>query len=281
MVLAHSGIDVATVTILPTSSTKVVARVETSAGEDFAVKMSTDLDSLAVERENNMSLAEAGIPVPAVKDLIETTLGEANVGALMMGWLPGDAVSAASPPAVQREVGSHLRRIHELGGGPPYHGGNSVYVHWIRGWVKVALAWWSAYATRSGLADAWAWFMDLAPVIASRGRDRILFDGRPEHFITDDDHVVGIIDLADLTAGDSAMDLGVIAANDPGLLSGVIAGYQPTATERAVFAELVPFYGFLRAIAAAEWNLVHGDARVAPHMLVRAAEFLPTHTRDG
>lgn len=95
--------------------------------------MSTDLDSLAVECENNMSLAEAGIPVPAVVDLIETTVREANAGALVMSWLPGDAVSAASPPAVQREVGSHLRRIHELGGGPPYHGGKSVHVDWIRG----------------------------------------------------------------------------------------------------------------------------------------------------
>jgi hypothetical protein len=63
------------------------------------------------------------------------------------------------------------------------------------------------------------------------------------------------------------MDLAVLAVTDEDLLPGVVAGYQPTTAEQAAFDRLLPFYLFLRRLAAAEWNLTHGNPRLARHVL--------------
>ena len=51
------------------------------------------------------------------------------------------------------------------------------------------------------------------------------------------------------------MDLGVMGVSDPVLLQNVLEGYPATAFRREVLGQLLPFYVFLRRLAAAEWNL--------------------------
>lgn len=279
LVLDQVGITAEAVSTLASTPSKHVARVDTAAGETLTVKVAFDAPALAAEVENNTTLAGIGAPVPDVVDLCDVAIADNNAAALVMAWIHGDALSGDAPHKAQQEAGELLRRIHEMGGGPPYHGGNTTYADWIKGWLDVALPWWSTYANAEWISAAWNWFDELRPLIAGRGCDTILFDGRPEHFIVNGDRIAGIIDLADLTAGDSAMDLGVIAANDPKLLPGILAGYNPTTDDHTAFAELVPFYEFLRAIAAAEWNLSHGDKGIVTTMLDRAAHALANRRR--
>ena len=104
-------------------------------------------------------------------------------------------------------------------------------------------------------------------MLATRGQAFILFDGRPEHFLVQDGHLVGIIDLQEARSGDAAMDLGVLAVTDPDLLENVLDGYRPDAAEQALFDRLVPFYIFLRRLAAVEWHRQHGDPALARRAL--------------
>jgi hypothetical protein len=49
-------------------------------------------------------------------------------------------------------------------------------------------------------------------------------------------------------------------------------GYQPTTSEQLAFTELIPFYVFLRRLAAAEFNHTHGAPDVAAHLLALASD---------
>ena len=90
----------------------------------------------------------------------------------------------------------------------------------------------------------------LQPLLASRGEEFILFDGRPEHFIVQDNQLAGLIDLGEARSGDAAMDLGVLAVSDPDLIPGILAGYKAPQQEQEKLNQLIPFYTFLRRLAA-------------------------------
>lgn len=79
--------------------------------------------------------------------------------------------------------------------------------------------------------------------------------------------------LQEARSGEDAMDLGVLAVTDPDLLENVLDGYQPDAAEQAMFDHLVPFYVFLRRLAAVEWNRQYGD----PALARRALRLLADH----
>ena len=103
----------------------------------------------------------------------------------------------------------------------------------------------------------------------------MLFDGRPDHFIVRDGRIVGLIDVHDAAAGDAGMDLGVMGVLDEGLLGNVRTGYDADADETAVLDQLIPFYLFLRRVAAAEWHGRFGPREVAERalMLAKATPF--------
>jgi aminoglycoside phosphotransferase (APT) family kinase protein len=126
----------------------------------------------------------------------------------------------------------------------------------MAGWLNSGLSWWESVDPRGDerARRAWAWFHDLAPLLATRGHDLMLFDGRPDHILVDGEEVAGLIDVDGLRSGDAAMDLGVLAVADPNLLPGVLAGYRPTDAERVAFSRLVPFYTLLRRISSAQWH---------------------------
>ena len=225
--------------------------------------MDTAAGTFVPERSWIDRLGAAGLPVPRVIGCSDEAPAH-----LLLTWIDGEPLSSASPVAAQRDVGRLLRRVHALPGGPPYAGSSTVDA-WIAGWLNYALAWWRdhAGAPQDAVDDAWSWFHRLQPLLATRGAETMLFDGRPEHFLVRGDDVVGMIDLHDLCAGDAAMDFAVLAVDDEPLLRAVIEGYRPSPDEQAAFAELIPFYRWLRRLAAAEWHSQHGDPQRVPGYL--------------
>jgi hypothetical protein len=118
------------------------------------------------------------------------------------------------------------------------------------------------------------------PLLAGRDGCLMLFDGRPEHFLMGPDGPVRLIDVADLQAGEAAMDLAVLELDAPGMLNLVIEGYGATGTEREAFGVLVPFLVFLRAVTAAEWQgRVLGDLDQSRRYLGKASAMLKQMVR--
>lgn len=240
----------------------VVLRVDTNQGP-VVLKVKHEADRPAIEAETTRRLHRAGLPV-------EPLIGHGSqpMPHVVRGWLPGAPLTSRSSPSAQREAGAMLRRIHDLGGGPPY-AGNESWDEWMHGWLNHALGWWrdSGHGDKSRIDAAWAWFGNIRPLLASRGHHFILFDGRPEHFLVHDGGIRGIVDLEAARSGDGGMDLGVMAVSDPDLLREVVVGYGADPAESAVLHELVPFYVFLRRLAAAEWNLGRGKAATVGALL--------------
>jgi aminoglycoside phosphotransferase (APT) family kinase protein len=139
----------------------------------------------------------------------------------------------------------------------------------MHGWLNHALGWWreSGLGDTSRIEAAWSWFADIRPLLAGRGHHFMLFDGRPEHFLVDGGGIRGIVDLEAARSGDGGMDLGVMAVSDPDLLREVLVGYDADPAESVVLRELVPFYVFLRRLAAVEWNLGRGNDATAVAVL--------------
>jgi Ser/Thr protein kinase RdoA (MazF antagonist) len=256
------GLRALSVDVIVDRRGRCVAKVMTERGP-VVVKVDSQPDAFVPERAAIGRLGAAGLPVPAV-----VGYADEKPAHLVMSWIDGEGLSSASSDSAQRAAGRLLRRVHALPGGPPYAGNDSIDL-WIAGWLNHAMAWWASHAEASAerVAGVWNWFDDLRPLLATRGGETMLFDGRPEHFIVNGDDIAGMIDLHDTCSGDAAMDFAVLAVSDPPLLAGVLAGYEPNGDERAAFDRLIPFYLFLRRLAAAQWQLEHGDPAEAPRLL--------------
>ena len=77
--------------------------------------------------------------------------------------------------------------------------------------------------------------------------------------------------LEDVSAGDPATDLAVLAVTDEDLLPAVQDGYAQTGAQAAAFDELIPFYVLLRRLAAAEWERRHGSTARTSRLLEQVA----------
>ena len=265
-VLATHGLRAGRRTILVERSGRMVARVDTDQGP-VVVKVAPPA-LIAREVAGNARLRSAGLPVSRV-----VGTGRQPMAYAVLSWAEGDPLTADSPATAQADAGELLRRVHALGGGPPYAGTVPVWTDWMRGWLNHAAAWWTGIgrADPATVRRLWAWLDHSAQLLDARGTDLMLFDGRPEHFIVADGKVVALIDLSEICGGDGAMDLGVFAVDDPRLLAGVLAGYAPTPKERDVIDAVVPFYTTLRRLARAEWLLTHGDPDAAETILALLA----------
>ncbi len=195
-------------------------------------------------------LAGMGIPVS------EVVLVEPGPPAMLVStWIEGEPVSAQAGPELLREVGRILRRIHREPAAGPLSSHPTILA-WIEHWYGLVMAWWvgtgDVDAVTRSLADRW--MTEVRPVLARREGCLMLFDGRPDHFLVGRGGQVSLIDVADLQAGEAAMDLAVLELDAPGMVSAVLDGYQASAEELAAFEVLVPFLVFLRALSGAEWQ---------------------------
>jgi Ser/Thr protein kinase RdoA (MazF antagonist) len=239
---------------------RLVAKVR-CRGSDFVVKAGLSGGLLAEEVRSNALLAEVGVPVAR---LVAFESGPPDV--VVFGWIDGEPLSAAHPPAVHEHVGRALRAIHAVGGGPPY-AGNDTWAKWMRGWLDTVTRVAPPIQVTPEQVDAcWAAFESVQSMLRTRGGDLILFDGRPEHILVREGQLAGLIDLGEVRSGDAAMDLAVLAIYEPGIMESVLRGYSPDPPTREAFNALTPLYALLRRLSAVHWNEAHGSPAVAERM---------------
>lgn len=260
-----AGLKPNSFTILAQRANHLVAKVETEKGP-FVLKADMSPNDCTWDAININRLAAAGLPLQKI-----IAQGEDPVSYIILSWIAGEPLTSESPIAAQIQAGQILHRIHHLEDRPPYrreYGWDS----WMKGWLDVALPWWGKQGgVESRAVDAaWRGFETLRPILAERGHHYMLHDGRPDHFLVQGDQIVGLIDVHDGQAGDSGMDLGVIGVFDGILLQNVRQGYEVDQTENAILDQLIPFYIFLRRLAAAEWHAKHGPPAIAQCALALA-----------
>lgn len=248
---------------------RMVAQVEDATGRLFAFKVDAEAGALAGDVASVDQLGRAGLPVPEI-----STYRAGPPSVLVLGWIDGHPISSADPIDAQQEAGRFLRAVHELPGNPPFSG-QACIKDWITAWTEEIATWWPTVGgTTEQVTQLTGRLTALAPVLATRTGTLTLFDGRPEHILVRDDHVVGMIDLHDVGSGDPAMDLAVLTLTDEDLLPAVSKGYAADRTEQHLHLLLIPFYRLLRRLAGAEWHLQMGDRTKGEHLLHQAVTSL-------
>ncbi|WP_158852427.1 phosphotransferase family protein [Saccharothrix deserti] len=256
-VVAGHGLPTGPVTIHVDRPGRLVARVG-----GFAVKVDERPDAFVRERAAIARLGAAGLPVSEVHASRDDAPSH-----LVLRWIEGEPLSMAGPPSVRREAGRLLRRVHAEPESRP-----DTIGEWMTDWTTWILAWLADFAgvPAQRCDEIRAWCRRLQPLMTGRGTLTLL-DGRPDHFVVRDGRIAGLIDLEDVSAGDPAMDLAVLAVADEDLLPEVLEGYAPTRAEAAAFDELIPFYVLLRRLAAANWEHQHGNPARTPRLLEQVA----------
>jgi len=229
------------VTVLTSRAGRVVGRVVLPDGRDVVVKISAESGDFTAEASAVEDLRKAGLPVSR-----ERFLSSGPPSVIALDWTVGRPVTAGDDEDVRRQVVDLLKRVHTLPARAPYGGVNPDLVAWIDGWCDHALGWWGG--------GAGSWYRRVRPLIEGRAGSAILLDGVPDHFIVGPDARVRLIDVANLQAGDPVMDLAVLHLHSPELLNDVLEDYDHPEVSQEHLAELLPFYVFLRALAAAEWH---------------------------
>lgn len=257
-VVAGHGLPTGPVTIHVDRPTRLVARVG-----GFVVKADERPDAFVRERAAIARLAAAGLPVSEVHASRDDAPSH-----LVLRWIEGEPLSAAHPLSVRRDVGRLLRRIHAEPETRP-----DTIAEWMTNWTAWLLSWLADFTDvpPRRCNEIAAWCRHLQPLMTGRGTLTLL-DGRPDHFVVRDGRLVGLIDLEDLSAGDPAMDLAVLAVANEDFLPAVLDGYAPTTAEAAAFAHLIPFYVLLRRLAAAKWEHEHGNPARTTHLLEQVAK---------
>ncbi len=242
----------------------LIAKLETENGP-IVLKASTIPNHVSQwDAKNCILLGKAGLPVPAV-----LADGEDPLSFAFLSWIEGEPLAANSPVKAQIEAGRLLNQIHHLPNRPKYDREYS-YDSWMEGWLNVAMTYWSQQdgVTTRMVDDVWSGFNHIRPLLATRGTHFYLQDGRPDHFMVLDGKINGMIDLHDCQPGDGAMDIAVLGLVDQSLLENALVGYAADAEELAALDQLIPFYLFLRRLAAAEYHAtIGGDKSIVEQTL--------------
>jgi len=256
---------------------RIVCRASTPVG-DVVAKASSSQDEFQQEADAMARLKSVGVPV---SDVVAVDGGPPSI--LVASWAEGRTISASSDPEALRRVGAILGRIHRQPAGPPFSG-HACIQHWIETWFADVVTWWRSTTHYFAGVDRVCeeWLAEVKPGLSTRPGRLILFDGRPDHFLVDDTGRIRLIDVADLMAGDPAMDLAVLELGAPGVLPHVIEGYAPTPGERDAIAMLVPFYVLLRTLSGAEWQArVQRDDAASERHLALARALIASRARSA
>ncbi|MEH3075087.1 MAG: phosphotransferase [Quadrisphaera sp.] len=272
-----AGVPAGAVDVLTHREGRLVGRAHLPGGRCAAVKVAAEASAFASEVRAVDTLAAAGLPVSRVHRHEE---GPPSV--VVLEWAPGRSLHAGDPRAVRAEVLTLLGRVHALPAAAPYGGTTADLVSWIDGWTRHALGWWTAQegVAADAVARAEAWWLCVRPMVDGRAGSTVLLDGRPEHFVVDDDGAVRMIDLADLQPGDPVMDLAVLELGAPGVVEDLLDGYRQAEVGAEHLRELLPYYVFLRGLAAAEFHAdVLGDRHAAAALAAESGRLVDPRGR--
>jgi hypothetical protein len=271
-VAAEAAVAASAVKVLTRREGRLVGRATLPAGVVVVVKASAKAGEFGAEAAAVRTLSAAGLPVSNVR-----VLSDGPPSVIALDWTPGRAVGADDVAQVRRQVVDLLRRVHTLPAHAPDERLAAELVKRIDGWCGYAMKWWSRQdrigAESAGRAEAW--YQRVRPLVAGRSGSLVLLDGVPDHFLVGPDEQVRLIDVAELGPGDPVMDLAVLHLHAPGLLAGVLDEYHQAEVQDRHLTELLPFYVFLRALAAAEWSgsVLHDFEQGAAWLHRAAAEF--------
>lgn len=231
----------------------IVARA-VAAGAAVVVRLHDAPGHVATTVATHARFTAAGLPCAPV-------LGrdEGPPESLVLGWIDGTAITTDSPACVWRELGRLLQIVHSL----PIGANASIEspVAYAEGWLRTVLDWWETTGRSDGdrTSQARAWLEELRPQLTARPVTTTLYDGHPEHILTDGTTITGLIDLEIVSVCDPVMDFAMLEMGAPGRLADVLAGYGATDDEIAAVATLVPFYVLLRALSRMQWAREIGD----------------------
>ena len=271
------GISPRDMQVLAAREGRIVCRASMPVG-DVVTKASSNQDEFQREADAMARLKSIGVPV---SDVVAVDGGPPSI--FVASWADGRPISAHSDPEALREVGAILDRIHRQPEGQPFSG-HACIQQWIEEWFTHVVTWWRS--TTHHFADfdrvCEAWLAEVRPCLSTRPGGLILFDGRPDHFLVEGTGRIRLIDVADLMAGDPAMDLAVLELGEPGILPRVIEGYAPNPGESDALATLVPFYVLLRALSGAEWQArVQRDDAASERHLALAQALIASRARNA
>ncbi|WP_189332873.1 phosphotransferase [Actinoplanes ianthinogenes] len=256
---------------------RLVCRATLPSGAEVVVKVTTSAGQFAAEVAAVAVLKAAGLPVSRVRAVRD---GPPSV--IVLDWTPGRAIGADDNVPLRHEVLEILGKVHRLPAAPPYGGVNPDLVTWIDGWCHHALHWWARRGEidPTGVGVARRWYRRVRPLIAGRAGSMIMMDAPPDHFIVGPGDRVRLIDVAELQPGDPVMDLAVLSLHAPGILAGLLDRYDQAELDDRHLSELLPFYVFLRAVAAAQWSAHVLDPAGCATWLSRAATELRRAPRE-
>ncbi len=126
--LHHLDLEEAATRVLLQRADRLVLQIQKST-TSYALKAAATAETIRQEVANNQTLASAGLPVAAV-----VATGELPVPFVLQKWISGTALDASCSHTVIRETAQLLRRIHQIGGQPPY-AGNDAWDQWMKGWL--------------------------------------------------------------------------------------------------------------------------------------------------
>lgn len=289
-VVEHLGCQAAAVQRVHSFASNAVYRVEAGARR-LVVKASAMHGALRGEAWACGQGSGVGCPVPAVLGFGRLGSG-VGMSAFVMTLV--DGLPLARPHAVLREVGVHLRRLHEVtvpgfgaladasweeaGGFSLRHGSWLEFLEEVVGEVR-ALA--GSDAVAAGVADAAAGAIDARRAALGAIELGSLCHGdlKLGHVFVDHDRLAGVIDWGDAVVGDPIWDVARFAHRaDASSISLLLEGYDPGGALVDDLAWRLPLYGAL-------WQLVDAivDHRLGGRVggsLLAAMESLTTARRS-
>jgi aminoglycoside phosphotransferase (APT) family kinase protein len=256
-VVEHLGGRVAAVQRVHAFATNAVYKVDTD-GRRVVVKASPMHDALRGEAWACRQGSAAGCPVPAVLGFGSLGSG-AGRSAFIMGLLDGSPLTRPHPAL--REVGVHLRRLHEVtvpgfgslldaswtdtGGFSLRHRSWRSFLEEVVGEIR-ALA--GSYPVAGDVADAAAGAFDARRGALAAVEVGSLCHGdlKLGHVVVDEDRLAGVIDWGDAVVGDPVWDIARFAHRaDAASLSLLLEGYDPDRVLVDDLAWLIPLYSAL------------------------------------
>lgn len=255
VVARQTGLRPTTNTALVLTPRRCVLRVECADGRGFVAKGATG-DRLNREVRAHRWAVEAGLPVAP---LVGVFPGPPQV--MLTEELSGAALKDADDPAVWRQAGALLRRLHDVPRPWPVQPDTESRDDWhARVAAQVARA-----AERAAFAPSLAQLVSEtvasdAPLVSALSRSAVVHgDCMPAHLLWDGDGQLHLIDLEYLRIDDPAWDLAVLCAFEPARLDDVLAGYDPDAGEEHRLRQLVPPRRLERLVRAINWRIDHGQ----------------------
>jgi len=236
---------------------RCVLDVELPDGRPAVVKGDVVIERSAREARVLELAAAGGVPVPVV---IARAPGPPTV--LVLDRMGGAWLSPDQPARAWAATGAALRRLHGvavpglagLGDRDGWAAGlRGMATHWAPRARAAALDEGVVGATRAAVDRLARSRSEVPPVVTLHG------DCVPIHVrLSQDDEVVGLLDLGDACRGDPAWDLAVLTMRSPERLPAVLDGYRADPDLRAWAARAWPVYRALRLVAEVGWLAEHG-----------------------